>query len=65
LLKAFQLGEKLVDDIKEHKVYYSQNILERIIMRRFVRSAMSSYIEKNKENATKAVYENLCQRGLL
>lgn len=62
---AFKLGEKLTMDIRNKKKYYCQNILGRIVMHNFVQPVMRKYIRNNKETATKAVYNNLCQRGFL
>lgn len=65
LLKASELGEKLIRDIKENKNYYSQNILSRIVLHNFVRPSIRKYIIAKKQDETKAVYDNLYQRGLL
>jgi multimeric flavodoxin WrbA len=62
---AFKLGEKLTLDIKNKKKYSCQNILGRVVMHNFVQPVMRKYIINNKETATKAAYDNLCQRGLL
>jgi hypothetical protein len=64
-LKASELGEKLTRDIKENKNYYSQNILSRIVLHNFVRPSIRKYIIAKKQDETKAVYDNLYQRGLL
>ncbi|MDP4152233.1 MAG: flavodoxin family protein [Bacillota bacterium] len=64
LADAFKMGEKLVDDIITGKKYHTQNIAGRVIMHKIVRPIMYSYIVDNRENTTKAVYENLCDRGL-
>lgn len=65
LMKAFKLGENLTRDIEENKGYNSQNILQRIVLSNFVRPSIKKYIISKKQDETKAVYDNLYQRGLL
>lgn len=65
LQRAFSMGEKLTADINEHKKYSFQYPLNRLIMHRFVQPVMNKFIVENQDQATRAVYENLRQRGVL
>lgn len=65
LQKAFSMGEKLTADIHENKKYSFQYPLNRLIMHRCVQPVMKKFIVENKGHSTKAVYENLRQRGML
>jgi multimeric flavodoxin WrbA len=63
--KARELGRKIANDIKTGKNYPLQNIFGRLLMKFVMKPIMQKYILKNKEGDTKAVYQNLYERGLI
>jgi multimeric flavodoxin WrbA len=63
--KAYQLGFKLVQDIKVHRRYPFQKLFDRILMSFIVRKIILNNIYTNKDGNMKAVYENLIDRKLI
>lgn len=63
--KARELGEKIVNDIKKSNNYPFQNIFGRILMKFVMKPIFQKYILNKKESDTKAVYQNLYERGLI
>ncbi len=64
LEKARELGCRISKDIAAGKRFPLQNPLIRLISRFFVKPQFIKYIAREKERDTRAVYENLVQRGL-
>ena len=65
LEKARQLGKTVCRDIKENKKYPFQNIFGRLINHFFVKPSLIQAIVTHKEDAMKAIYNNLRERKLI
>ncbi len=65
LEKARKLGKKIACDIKQEKTYPLQNIAGRLRIGLLLKPIFSKFILKNKDGETKAIYENLHERGLI
>lgn len=65
LEEAFELGQRLVEDIQTGKKYYTQKIFSRLINGLFVKRVMKKNILQHKDGRLKAVYEYLRKEGRL
>jgi len=63
LIKAFNLGIRLANDIKTSKTYPLQNLLENLMMRYIVSNVARKNITTNKDSTLKAVYDKLIESG--
>ena len=65
LLKAYNLGVKLANDIKKKRKYPFQNLIGRLMIILFVKKIILKNIYNNRDGDMKAVYENLTSRGMI
>jgi hypothetical protein len=62
---AYQLGARLVNDIRSRRCYPLQNLMKRIITRVAVRPMIAGNIRDHKDGTMKAVYETLAAQGVI
>lgn len=65
LIKAYKLGEKIVDDFNKKKKYIFQNLIGVITSSLILKRVMKKNLMVNKNGSLKAVYDNLKERGLI
>lgn len=65
LMKAYNLGKKMSNDIKTDNKYPLQNLIGRLINSIMIKPHFKKVILRDKETNMKAVYNNLMQRGLV
>lgn len=65
LKDVYNLGGVIVQDIKANKKYPLQNLSKRCITTFFTKPIFTKFITNGRESNTKAVYNNLLQRGIL
>ena len=65
LRKAYQLGKKVVRDIKARRSYPLQKLFEKMLMKVVVRKIILKNISQNRDGIMKAVYDDLVKRNLL
>lgn len=64
MLKARQLGQRLVEDIEKKRTYPLQNLWGKVIARLVLQRIMRRNLIENRKDRLKAVYENLIARGM-
>ncbi|MBY9005269.1 MAG: flavodoxin family protein [Candidatus Lokiarchaeota archaeon] len=63
--RAYKLGSKLIDDIKNKKKYRIQKIWNKILTAILIKPIMKKNLKKNKDTYMKGPYNYLHERGVI